>query len=217
MQTLYRDREEAGKKLAEALRFLKGRKDVLVLAIPRGGVPVAKEVADALRAPLDLIVTRKIGAPGNPELAVGAVTQDGESVIDTGLVRTLGIPDDYLRREALRQVEEIGSRMRRYRGGRPYPVLEGKTLVIVDDGVATGSTVKAAIESARRRRPAEVIVAVPVGSREAIGELSGLADRVVCLSTPEPFFAIGEFYRDFDQVGDETVRDILRGSGRKMA
>lgn len=208
---MFEDREQAGKLLAEALGFLKGNKNVIVLAIPRGGVVVAKEVADYIGAPLDLIITRKLGAPGNPELAVGAVTQDGESIVDPEMVKALRVSDSYLKDEAAKQSDEIRRRLASYRGNRAYPRLEGKDVVIVDDGIATGSTVKAAIQSARRRKAALVILAVPVGPQDAITELSKIADRVVCLSTPEPFFAIGEFYQEFEQVDDETVTAILQG------
>jgi predicted phosphoribosyltransferase len=208
---LFRDRKEAGRMLAEALSFLKAKKeDVVVLAIPRGGVPVAKEVADALGAPLGIIRTRKIGAPGNPKLAIGAVTQDGEAITDPDLVGMLGVPDDYVREEAARQVEEIRSGMRKEGGDSPYPSLAGKTVVVVDDGIATGSTIRAAIQSVKRRGAATVILAVPVGPPDTISKLSSIADQVVCLSTPEPFYAIGESYNEFGQVEDDTVREILR-------
>jgi len=206
---LFQDRLEAGKRLAEALGFLKGRTDVVVLAIPRGGVVVAKPVAEALKAPLDLVITRKIGAPGNPELAVGSVTQDGEIIVDKEVASMLGVSEEYLKAEAARQRHEIHSRMKRFRGDRPYPDLAGKTVVIVDDGIATGSTVRAAIRSVRSKRPASVIVAAPVGARESVASLSSEADRMVCLDTPEPFYAIGEFYRDFEQVEDDEVRKYL--------
>jgi predicted phosphoribosyltransferase len=208
---LFRDRKEAGRLLAEALSFLKAkREELVVLAIPRGGVLVAKEVADALGAPLDLVITRKIGAPWNPELAIGAVTQDGEIITDPGLIAMLGVSGDYVKEEAARQVVEIGRRMREYRGDRPYPSLARKTVVVVDDGIATGSTTRAAVQSLRRRGAAAVILAVPVGPPDTISELSKVADRVICLRTPQPFYAIGEFYSEFEQVEDDTVRKVLR-------
>jgi putative phosphoribosyl transferase len=206
---VFKDRKEAGMLLGKALAFLKGEKDVMVLAIPRGGVPVAREVAVAIEAPLDLVVTRKIGAPYEPELAVGAVTQDGEMIVDDELVNVLGISADYLKRESARQVKEIASRMKKYRGDRPYPLLDGKTVVIVDDGIATGSTIRAAIQSVRARNAAKVIVAAPVGPPERVAELSTIVDRVICLSMPEYFEAIGQFYEEFNQVDDDAVREIL--------
>jgi putative phosphoribosyl transferase len=207
--TIFKDGAEAGKMLASALTFLKGAEDLIVLAIPRGGVPVAKKVAAALGAPLDLIVTRKIGAPSQPELAVGAVTQDGEMIVDGELIAALGVSTDYLKRESARQVKEIASRMKKYRGDRPYPSLDGKTVVIVDDGIATGSTIRAAIQSVKGRNAAKIIVAAPVGPPDRVAELRKIVDRVVCLSTPDYFEAIGEFYDEFEQVDDDTVRRIL--------
>src|SRR5579875_3373816 len=208
---MFRDREQAGKLLADALDFLKGKGEVIVLAIPRGGVPVAREVALKLGAPLDLIITRKIGAPGNPEFAIGAVSQDGEIITDTQLLSELAISTDYVDREAARQVEEIKSRMTKYRGDKPYPSLGGKVVLIVDDGIATGNTVRAAIRYLRKKNPASIIVATPVAPPDTVSRLSIDADQVVCLSTPEPFFAIGEFYESFEQVSDEEVKEILRG------
>jgi putative phosphoribosyl transferase len=207
--TIFKDRTEAGKMLASAMTFLKGTKDLIVLAIPRGGVPVAKEVAMALGAPLDLVVTRKIGAPSQPELAVGAVTQDGEIILDGELIRALDVSTDYLKRESARQVKEIASRMKKYRGDRPYPSLDGKTVVIVDDGIATGSTIRAAIQSVRGRNAAKIIVAAPVGPPDGVAELRKIVDRVVCLSTPDYFEAIGEFYEEFEQVDDDAVTRLL--------
>ena len=211
----FRDRAEAGRMLADALAFLKGKKDVVVLAIPRGGVPVAKEVADRIGAPLDLVITRKIGAPGQPELAVGAVSQEGEMITNPELVKMLNVSEAYLKEESARQVEEIRNRMKKYRGTRPYPKLAGKTVVVVDDGIATGSTIRAAVMSVKRMNAAEVILAAPVGPSDAIRELSKVADRVVCLSTPEAFYAIGEFYAEFEQVEDEEVKEIMRAAATR--
>ena len=212
----YRDREEAGDRLAKDLAFLKGRRDVVVLAVPRGGVVVARPIAESLAAPLDLIIVKKVGAPGNPELAVGAVTQDGELIVDDEMVRTLRVSEDFLNKEAAIQTGEIAERMKRYRGDSPYPRIEGRTVVVVDDGVATGSTLRAAVRSVRRGKAAEIILAVPVGSRQAIAALSKIVERVICPSIPEPFFAIGEFYDSFDQVEDETVRGILTEASKRV-
>ena len=208
---MFRDRTEAGRLLAEALSFLKAkREDVVVLAVPRGGVPVAKGVADALGAPLYLIRTRKIAAPGKPELAIGAVTQDGGVITDPELVSMLGVSDAYVKEEAARQVDEIRRTIGKDSEDRPYPSLTGKTVVVVDDGIATGSTIRAAIQSVKRRGAATVILAVPVGPPDTISKLSKIADQVVCLSMPEPFYAIGESYNEFGKVEDDTVREILR-------
>jgi putative phosphoribosyl transferase len=205
---IFSNRTEAGRLLGDALQPLKGQ-NVIVLAIPRGGVSVAKEAASAIGAPLDLVITRKIGAPGNPELAVGAVTQEGEVIANPELMKRLQITDDYLRNESVRQLGEIKSKMKKYRGNRPYPRLDGKTVVIVDDGVATGSTIQAAVRSVKRMNAAHIILAVPVAPQETISELSKIVDQVICLSTPEQFYAVGEFYREFEQVEDEKVREIL--------
>ncbi len=206
--SIFSDRVEAGRRLAEALREYEG-KEVVVLAIPRGGVVVGYQVAKRLGAPLDVIAPRKIGAPHNPELAIGAVAEDGTIILDEGLVRSLGVPESYIGEESERQREEIRRRLRLYRGEAPYPELKGHVVILVDDGVATGSTAKAALASIRRRGPEEVVVAIPVAPPSTARELEEEADRVVCLYTPEPFYAIGQFYRDFSQTSDEEVVGLL--------
>lgn len=205
---LFRNREEAGKRLADALMKFKGR-DVVVLGIPRGGVVVASEVAKALGAPLDVVVTRKIEAPGEPEYALGAVTQEGDVIMDRQAAESLGASPAYLDDQVRKKKEEVKERMRRLRGDEPYPQLEGKVVVIVDDGIATGSSVGAAVISVKRRKPKEIVVAVPVAPADAVQMLSEDGTKVVCLETPGPFFAIGEFYGDFDQVEDMEVKRIL--------
>lgn len=206
---MFKDRVEAGQRLAWALSDYKG-KDAVVLAIPRGGVVVGHQVAEELGAPLDIIVPRKIGAPGNPELAIGAVTQDGSLMLDPRLVEILGVPEGHIEEEARRQMDEIARRMSKYRGERPRPDLEGKIVILVDDGIATGATIRAAITSIRKQRPALLVVAVPVGPPREMENLKGEVDRVVCLMTPEPFYAIGQFYGDFSQTSDEEVNELLR-------
>ncbi len=207
-QVIFRDRTEAGKKLAAALESFKG-KDVLVLAIPRGGVVVAREVARALGAPLDVVVTRKIEAPGEPEYALGAVTQEGDVIMDRQAAESLGAGPEYLDSQIEQKRQEVKERMLRFRGDTPYPSLEGKVVIIVDDGIATGSSVGAAVMSVKKRGPKEVVVAVPVAPSDAIDTLAEDGNKVVCLETPGPFLAIGEFYGSFDQVGDEEVKRIL--------
>ena len=210
---VFRDRVEAGKKLAEALRGY-GGKDVVVLGIPRGGVVVANEVAKSLQAPLDIVVTRKIEAPGEPEFALGAVTQEGEVLMDRQAAESLGASPDYLDDQIRKKREEVIDRMQRLRGGAPYPRLEGKVVLIVDDGIATGSSVSAAVISVKKRKPKRVVVAVPVAPRDAVETLSEDGTEVVCLETPGPFLAIGEFYRSFEQVEDmEVIRILGEGSG----
>ncbi len=208
----FRDREQAGKALAAALKEL-AKEEVVVLAIPRGGVVVGSEVAKSLGAPLDVIITRKIGAPGEPEYALGAVTQNGEVILDEAAVEMLHVAEEYLDKEAASEWEEVKDRLRRFRGDRPLPSLMGKVVVIVDDGIATGNTVFAALRSVKMQNPKSVVVAVPVGPTETIARLAAEADRVVCLETPEPFFAIGQFYSDFRQVEDDEVRRILDAHG----
>jgi putative phosphoribosyl transferase len=205
---MFHDRTQVGKLLAEEIRKLKIVSPI-VLAIPRGGLPVAREIALALKAPLDLVITRKIGAPGEPEFAIGAVTQDGEVIVDREVVKSLGISEAYLKQESARKVHEIKERMQKYRGERPYPNLAGKTVIIVDDGVATGNTVLAAIESVKKKKPAGIILAIGVAPPETATKLSKVVDRVICLDTPEPFYAIGEFYENFEQVEDEEAKKIL--------
>lgn len=182
----------------------------MVLAIPRGGVVIAYEAAKVLDAPLDLIIPRKIGAPGNPELAIGAVTEDGTTILNQHIVDELGIPKEYIEMEKKNQIQEIRRRVNAYRGGAPSQSLEGKTVILIDDGVATGATMKAAIHSIRKQKPATIVVAIPVGPPDTIDELKGEVDRLVCPVIYEPFFAIGQFYEDFNQVSDEEVTQLMR-------
>jgi predicted phosphoribosyltransferase len=183
---------------------------VIVLAIPRGGVVVGYEVATVLDAPLDIIIPRKMGAPGNPELAIGAVTEDGTRVLNEDIVNMLGISNDYLVEAAEREIAEIRRRALIYREGGFSPNLEQKTVIIVDDGLATGATMKAAIKSVRERKASRIVVAVPVAPPDTVKQLSKQADRIVCPVIYEPFYAIGQFYVDFDQIGDEEVVELLR-------
>ncbi len=207
----FENRVEAGKRLGAALAKLKGP-DVVVLGIPRGGVVVAYEVAKALGAPLDVVVTRKIEAPGEPEYALGAVTMEGDVMMDRQAAESLGASSDYLDNQVRVKREEVRDRMERLRGGAPYPELEGKVVVIVDDGIATGSSVSAAVMSVKKRNPKEIVVAVPVAPPDAVQSLSEDGNRVVCLETPGSFMAIGEFYKAFDQVEDLEVRRLLEAS-----
>ncbi|MFQ5342654.1 MAG: phosphoribosyltransferase [Anaerolineae bacterium] len=209
---LFADRREAGQQLGERLKELDLEGDVLVLALPRGGVPVGYEVAQALHVPLDVFVTRKIGAPENPEFAIGAVASDGTSILDEEVIEQLGIPDEYVVAETEHQLMEIERRMTMYRGERPPPQVEERTVVLVDDGVATGSTVRASLKALRKRNPGRLILAVPVGPPNTIDGLRPLADEVVVLATPEPFWAVGRFYRYFGQTSDEEVVTLLGDS-----
>jgi putative phosphoribosyl transferase len=203
------DRVDAGRRLASALKDL-ANKDTAVLAIPRGGVVVGYEVAKALDLPLDIIIPRKIGAPGNPELAIGAMTEDGTVLLDEQIVESLRVSEEYIRQESEAQKREIRRRLTLYRGAVSYPILENRSVIIVDDGIATGSTMKAALASVRNRGAKSVIVAIPVGPPSTIRELEEKADKVVCLRTPEPFYAIGQFYENFAQTPDEQVTRLLK-------
>ncbi len=208
--SLLRDRVDAGKQLAKALKT--AGKDAIVLAVPRGGVVVGFEVAKALGIPLDIIVTKKIGAPDNPELAIGAVAEDGTFILDDDIVRQVFVPKGYVEDEVKRMREEIQRRLVRYRGSVPYPNLKNREIIVVDDGVATGSTLKAALRLLRGKGAKSVTVAVPVGPPDTIQELEKIADRVVCLHTPALFYAIGQFYEDFSQTSDEEVTELLKRS-----
>jgi putative phosphoribosyl transferase len=210
----FSDRVEAGKRLASALTDFAG-KNGIVLAIPRGGVVVGYEIAKALSLPLDVIIPRKIGAPDNPELAIGAMTEDGTIILDDNLITYIGVQRDYIKAESERQKHEIERRLKLYRQNEPYPSLKGLDVVIVDDGIATGSTMKAALASVKNRGASTVTVAVPVGPPSTIKELKKQADRVVCLYAPEYFQAIGQFYTDFNQTTDEEVIQLLKQSKQK--
>jgi putative phosphoribosyl transferase len=211
---LFADRIEAGRLLGSALLDVVGR-DAIVLAIPRGGVVVGFEIAQALGVPLDVIIPRKIGAPHNPELAIGAMTEDGTIFLDEELTKHLRVSGDYIRKESEKQRLEIERRLRLYRGAAPYPSLKNREVIIVDDGIATGSTMKAALASVRKRGAKTVVIAIPVGPPSTIKELEKEADRVVCLHTPESFYAIGQFYEDFTQTGDEEVIKLLTSANKK--
>lgn len=215
-RSLFRDRVEAGKKLAAALTEFKGT-NLVVLGMPRGGVVVAEEVAKALGAPLDIVVTRKIEAPGEPEYALGAVTQEGDVIMDRQAAESLGASQEYLNDQIKEKREEVKERMKKFRGEAPYPDLDGKVVIVVDDGIATGSSVGAAVMSVKKRRPKEIVVAVPVAPKDAVETLAGDGNRVVCLETPGAFMAIGEFYGVFDQVEDEEVKQVLDRSRSRRA
>jgi predicted phosphoribosyltransferase len=211
---MFADRREAGERLAEALASLRGA-DAVILAIPRGGVIVGEVVAASLGLPLDVVVPRKIGAPGNPELGLGAVAP-GVRVVDRRMVDALGVTEEYLDREIARQEEEIQRRLRIYRAGRPAVDVTGRAAVVVDDGVATGGTAVAAVRWARAQEASRVILAVPVAPGASIGRLREEADAVVVLDAPEPFYAVGEWYRRFDQTDDdEVVAALARAAGTR--
>lgn len=209
MARIFEDRRDAGRSLAEAVgRLVLDRP--IVLALPRGGVPVAAEVAAALGAPLDILVVRKLGAPWQPELAIGAIASGGIRVLNEALVEQIpGLDEDAIEAIAGKEADELLRRERAYRGDRPYPALGDRDVLLVDDGMATGATMRAAVEAVRSRSPARVIVAVPTGSPDAVVDVGRLADKVICLESPAFFYAVGQFYRDFAQTTDAEVRDCL--------
>ena len=212
----FEDRAEAGRFLAEALQAYRGRGDVIVLALPRGGVPVGYEVARALGAPLDVFVVRKLGVPGYAELAMGAIASGGVRVLNEDVVAALG-PNAQEAIELVAEAElaELHSREKRYRDDRPPPDLRGRCVILVDDGLATGATMRAAARAIRRGEPSEIVVAVPVAAESSCVEMRAEADAVICAMTPDPFYGVGQFYRHFSQTSDEEVRDLLQRAAKE--
>ena len=212
---IFRDRKDAGLQLGKRLRGLRLGRDVIVLGLPRGGVPVALEVATALGAPLDVIVVRKLGARFNPELALGAVALGGVTVYNEALLRDLGLGEDDLEDTRSRELAELERREHAYRGARPMPDLAGKTVVLVDDGIATGATMLAAVSAIRALNPKRVIVAVPASAVDSAARLEAVADRVIALATPEPYYGVGAWYDEFHQLDDaEVVRCLDAAAAR---
>ena len=205
----FRDRADAGRQLAAKLSQYGGRPDVVVLALPRGGVPVAAEVASALRVPLDIFLVRTLGVPGHEELAMGARAEGGVRVVNEALVRDLAIPADAIERAVAREHAELDRRDRQYRAGRSRVDAAGRQIILIDDGLATGASMEAAILALRQFRPARIIVAVPVGAHDTCARLSRIADEIICLSTPPEFQAVGLWYDDFNQTSDDEVRTAL--------
>ena len=206
---IFYDRREAGRLLATLLRKYAGRRDVVVLGLPRGGVPVAFEVAVAIGAPLDAFAVRKLGVPGNEELAMGAIASGGTYVLNEEAIEALGISHDEIVEVAQRERRELDRREHLYRDHRQYPAIEGRTVILVDDGLATGSSMLVAVDALRQKRPAKIVVAVPVASIQAYSSLRGHADEVICYQTPVRFEGVGAWYEDFSQVVDGEVRRLL--------
>ena len=219
MALRFRDRAEAGRLLTSKLTEYANRPDALVLALPRGGVPVGYEVAKALNVPLDVFLVRKLGVPGHEELAMGAIASGGVIVLNDDVVHALRIPQSLIDRVAQREQQELERREKASRGDRPKPDVQGKTVILVDDGLATGSTMRAAIRALRQRGPAKIVVAVPAASPDTCAEFRGEVDEIVCALTPEPFYAVGLWYEDFSQTSDQEVSDLLERSmrGRSQA
>jgi predicted phosphoribosyltransferase len=216
-QHRYANRREAGRELAKQLEQYKGRRDVVVLALPRGGVPVGYEVARALGAPLDVFVVRKLGLPGHPEFAIGAIASSGVRILNDEAVQWYGIPTEIIDRVARAEQVELERRERAYRGDLPPLDLSSKIVILVDDGLATGSTMKAAIEAVRKFKPSKTVVAAPVGAPDSCAALEGVADEVVCARAPEPFSAVGLWYQDFSETSDDEVRTLLREERQAVA
>jgi predicted phosphoribosyltransferase len=206
----FANRREAGLELAERLQSYKGRDDAIVLALPRGGVPIGYEVALQLSIPLDIFVVRKLGVPGHRELAMGAIASGGVRILNADVVEWYGIPTEAIDEVTHEEAAELERRERAYRDGREPLPLENRVVLLIDDGLATGSTMKAAVEAVRAHEPARIVVAVPVGAPDTCQELATLADDVVCARTPQPFSAVGMWYRDFSETSDDEVRTLLR-------
>jgi predicted phosphoribosyltransferase len=217
MMMQFRNRVEAGQQLARRLAKYSNRPDVLVLALPRGGVPVAYEVAQALHAPLDVFVVRKLGVPGHEELAMGAIATGGVRVLNAEVIESLGISDETIDAAAARELLELERRERAYRDDRPAPGMRGRTVILVDDGIATGSTMKAAIEALRQMEAGRVVVAVPTAALSTVREMRPDVDELVAVMTPADFFGVGQWYRDFSQTTDEEVRALLEKASRLPA
>jgi predicted phosphoribosyltransferase len=207
---IFRDRRDAGRQLAARLRRYADRSDVLVLALPRGGVPVAYEVAQELNAPLDVFLVRKLGVPGYEELAMGAIASGGVRVLNEDIVNYLRIPDEVMDAVAIREQRELERRERAYRGDRPPPDVKDRVVILIDDGLATGSTMRAAAESLRLEKPRRIVVAVPVSSPETCNQFRSEVDEIVCAFTPEHFQGVGLWYEDFSQTSDEEVSELLK-------
>jgi putative phosphoribosyl transferase len=209
MEGAFPDRAAAGRVLAEKLITYAGRDDVIVLGLPRGGVPVAYEVARALRVPLDVFIVRKLGVPGFEELAVGAIASGGVRVLNEDVARALPNADEIIESVTQREMIEVQRREEKYRDGRPAPEISRRTVILIDDGLATGATMRAAVKALRQRGAAKIVVAVPVGPPDTCKEFEDEADEVVCASAPEFFQAVGQYYEDFSQTSDEEVRELL--------
>ncbi|HWR54303.1 MAG TPA: phosphoribosyltransferase [Bryobacteraceae bacterium] len=210
----FRDRVDAGRQLAQALLHYTRRSDVTVLALPRGGVPVGYEVALALDAPLDVFLVRKLGVPGHEELAMGAIAEGGVRVLNHDVIEDAGVRPDEINEVATRELEELARRAREYRGEKTAPHLDGRIAILVDDGLATGATMRAAIAALRPQHPARIVVAVPVAAQSTYREFRGAVDEIVAIELPERFYAVGAWYEDFSQTTDEEIRSLLASSAR---
>lgn len=205
----FENRREAGKRLADELKEYANRPDVLVLGLPRGGVPVAYEVAKALHAPLDVFLVRKLGVPGQEELALGAISTGGVRILNPGVMDYMRITDAELESVTAAERQELERREKAFRDNRPVPEIRGRTAILIDDGLATGATMRAAVMALRQHQPARIVVAVPAASPQTCDEFRDEVDDIICATTPDPFYSVGSWYRDFSQTTDEEVRDLL--------
>lgn len=212
----FRNRRDAGQKLAQKLSHYASRPDVIVLALPRGGVPVGYEVSRALHVPLDIFIVRKLGLPGQEELAIGAIASGGIRVLNEDILRMLPLPSELIERVAQRELQELQRRERLYRGDRPPPDVRDRTVILVDDGLATGASMRAAVQALRAQNPKRIVVAVPTAAPEACEAFEKEVDEVVCAITPEPFLGVGRWYEDFSQTTDEGVRLFLEDARRQL-
>ena len=214
-EMLFRNRTHAGRVLAGMLEGYSNRDDLLVLALPRGGVPVAFEIANALHVPLDVFLVRKLGVPGQEELAMGAIATGGIRVLNHELVKYLGVPDRVIDSATAAEQAELDRREQAYRGTREAPDVRGRIVILVDDGLATGSTMRAAVAALRQQKPARIIVAVPVAAASTCQEFREEVDEIICATTPDPFYGVGQWYEDFSQTTDEEVRDLLKRAAQE--
>lgn len=212
----FRDRRDAGRVLAQELTAYAGRSDVIVLALPRGGVPVAYEVALALNAPLDIFIVRKLGLPGHEELAIGAIASGGVRVLNEDIIHALNIPEAMINRVAQQELQELGRREQLYRGDRPMLDVQDKTVILIDDGLATGASMRAAVSGVRTQHPARIVIAVPTAAPETCNAFEFEVDEIVCAMTPEPFLGVGKWYENFSQITDEEVHTLLEEASRQL-
>ena len=216
MMSTFRDRRDAGRKLAQALSKYASRSDVTIFALPRGGVPVAYEVAIILNAPLDVFIVRKLGLPGREELAIGAIGSGGVRVLNEDVIRILNIPQEVINIVAQRELKELERREQLYRGERTSPEVRDRTIILIDDGLATGASMRAAVMGMRAQHPARIVIAVPAAAREVCDAFQFAVDEMICLITPEPFYGVGKWYEVFSQVDDEKVRSLLEEANRQL-
>lgn len=212
----FNDRRDAGRKLSQKLGHYAGRSDVLVLALPRGGVPVALEVSRILNTPMDVFIVRKLGLPGREELAIGAIASGGIRVLNDDVIRLLNVPEEVIRFVAKRELQELQRREQIYRGNRPPTDVRGKTVILIDDGLATGASMRAAVKGLRAQHPARIVVAVPTAAAEVCEAFRDEVDEIVCAITPEPFQGVGRWYEDFSQITDDEVRSLLEESNQQL-